>query len=112
MTAIHAKDGGLTRTLMLITPGVANPRLLEAAEAIGPIRFTPDGSAVAYRVREHGVDSIQIHPLDGSPRRELMRFSGATVGAFRWSPDGSKLAVGRQRVDSDVVLLRDQAKER
>jgi len=40
----------------------------------------------------------------------LMRFSGATVGNFRWSPDGSKLAVGRQRIDSDVVLLRDQAK--
>jgi hypothetical protein len=39
-----------------------------------------------------------------------MRFSGATVGNFRWSPDGSKLAVGRQRIDSDVVLLRDQAK--
>jgi serine/threonine protein kinase len=110
MTAIPAKDGGLTRTLMLITPGAGTPRLLEAAEAIGAIRFTPDGSAVAYRVREHGIDGIQIQPLDGSPRRELMRFSGATVGNFRWSPDGSKLAVGRQRIDSDVVLLRDQAK--
>ena len=111
MTAIRANDGGMTRTLMLITPGVANPRLLGAADAVEPIRFTPDGSAVAYRVRQHGIDSIQIQPLDGSPRRELMRFSGATVGRFRWSPDGSKLAVGRQRVDSDVVLLRDQAKE-
>ena len=111
MTAIRSKDGGLTRTLQLITPGAA-PRLLEAADAVGAIRFTPDGAAVAYRVREHGVDSIQIQPLDGSPRRELMRFSGAAVGNFRWSPDGSKLAVGRQRVDSDVVLLRDHATER
>ena len=112
MTAMQAKDGGLTRTLMLITPGVAAPRLLAAADAVGVIRFTPDGSAVAYRVRQHGIDSIQMQPLDGSPRRELMTFSGETVGAFRWSPDGSKLAVGRQRVDSDVVLLRDGAKER
>jgi eukaryotic-like serine/threonine-protein kinase len=110
MTAMRAKDGGLTRMLQLITPGVATPRLLEAADAIGAIRFTLDGAAVAYRVREHGADSIQIQPLDGSPRRELMRFSGAAVANFRWSPDGSKLAVGRQRVDSDVVLLRDQAK--
>jgi Tol biopolymer transport system component len=112
MTAIRAKDGGLARTVMLLTPGVSNPRLLDAADAVGAIRFTPDGAAVAYRVRQHGIDTIQIQPLDGSPRRELMRFSGATVGAFRWSPDGSKLAVGRQRVDSDVVLLRDQAKQR
>jgi Tol biopolymer transport system component len=111
MTAFPAKDGGMTRTLMLITPGAATPRLLEAAEAIGAVRFTPDGSAVAYRAREHRVDSIQVQPLDGSPRRELMKFSGATVGGFRWSPDGSKLAVGRQRIDSDVVLLRDQAKK-
>jgi len=112
MTAIPAKDGGVTRTLMLITPGVVNPRLLGAADAVGTIRFTTDGSAVAYRARQHGIDTIQIQPLDGSPPREFMTFSGATVGTFRWSPDGSKLAVGRQRVDSDVVLLRDQAKER
>jgi Tol biopolymer transport system component len=109
MTAIRAKDGGLVRTLQLITPGAASPRLLEAADAIGGIRFTPDGSAVAYRVREHGIDSIQIQPLDGSRRREFLRFSGVTVAAFRWSPDGSKLAVGRQRIDSDVILLRDQS---
>jgi Tol biopolymer transport system component len=112
MTAIPAKDGGLTRTLMLITPGAAHPRLLEAADAIGVLRFTPDGSAVAYRVREHGVDTIRVQPLDGAPRRTFMRFSGAAVGAFRWSPDGSKLAVSRQQIDSDVVLLRDQTKAR
>jgi len=112
MTAIRAKDGELTRSLQLITPGAASPRLLEATDAIGAIRFTPDGSAIAYRVREHGIDSIQIQPLDGSPRRELMKFSGAAAVNFRWSPDGSKLAVGRQRVDSDVVLLRDQGTKR
>jgi len=112
LTATRSKDGGLTRTLMLITPGVANPRPLEAPDALGAIRFTPDGSAVAYRVREHGIDTIEIQPLDGSPRRELMKFSGAAVGNFRWSPDGLKLAVNRQRIDSDVVLLRDQARQR
>jgi eukaryotic-like serine/threonine-protein kinase len=112
MTAIRAKDGGLTRSLQLMTPGAANPRLLEATDAIGTIRFTPDGSAIAYRVRERGIDSIQLQPLDGSPRRELTKFSGAAVVNFRWSSDGLKLAVGRQRVDSDVVLLRDQGKDR
>jgi len=86
MTAVRAKDGGLIRMLQLITPGAASPRLLEAADAIGAIRFTPDGSGVAYRVREHGIDSIHIQPLDGSPRREFLRFSGVTVAAFRWSP--------------------------
>ena len=75
----------------------AQARRHEAADAIGAIRFTPDGSAVAYRVREHGIDSIQIQPLDGSPRRELLRFSGVTVGAFRWSPDGSLLYFTSER---------------
>jgi Tol biopolymer transport system component len=112
MTVIRAKNGRVARTLMLITPGASNPRLLELpAEATGVIRFAPDGSALAYRLREHGMDSIHIQPLDGSPRRALMTFSGAVVDRFRWSPDGSKLAVSRQRTDSDVVLLRDQAKQ-
>ena len=97
---------------MVPTLGVSLPRPFEAAEALSNLRFTPDGSGVAYRMRERGVDSIQIQPLDGSARRVFMKFSGAPIRVFRWSPDGSKLAVGRQRTDADVVLLRDQTKDR
>jgi Tol biopolymer transport system component len=111
MSMIRAKDGHLTRTLMLITPGASSPRLLDVPdEATGQIAFTPDSSAIAYRVRIHGTDSIHVQPLDGSPPHALMTFSGDAIGRFRWSPDGSKLAVVRQRSDSDVVLLLDESR--
>ena len=47
------------------------------------------------------------------PRRVYHRLcSGGRITGFRWSPDGSQLAVQRQRRDSDVVLLRDGDEDR
>ena len=113
MSMIRGSDGHVTRALMIITPGAPSPRLLDVPyEATGQIAFTPDSSAVAYRVRSHGMDSLHVQPLDGSPPHELMTFSGDAIGRFRWSPDGAKLAVVRQRTDSDVVLLRDESRRR
>ena len=108
MTAVRPKEGGpFARQLVLVTPGASTNKVLDVpAGAAGVCRFTPDGSAIAYLVRRDGKESIQIHPLDGSTPREMV-FSGDPLGQFRWSPDGSTLAVVRQRVDSDVVLLRD-----
>ena len=50
---------------------------------------------------------MHIQPLDGSPSR-LGESADLDLDG-RVSPDGSKVAVMRQRVDSDVVLLRDGA---
>ena len=105
--AVRAMDGrGLVRKLVLITPGASTRRMLDAsADAVGNIRFTADGSAVSYVTSKDGTDNIHVQPLDGSAPR-VMAASGQGLGG-RPSPDGSKLAVVRQRVDSDVVLLRD-----
>lgn len=113
MTAIRPQDGQVRRALMLITPGAPGPRLLEVPDTqTGSIAFTPDGSAISYRVRSHGKDSIHLQPLDGSPPRALLTFSGVGIERFRWSPDGSKLAAVRQRTDSDVVVLRADGRHR
>jgi hypothetical protein len=48
-----------------------------------------------------------MQPLDGSAPRVMASAEVNFEG--RLSPDGSKVAVMRQRVDSDVVLLRDGA---
>ena len=57
-------------------------------------------------------DNIQIERLDGSSSRLITAFTSGRIAGFRWSPDGSKLAVQRQRRDSDVVLLRDGDEDR
>jgi Tol biopolymer transport system component len=85
------------------------PQMLDADERIssGDLNFTRDGKAVAYPIRESGVDNIWVQPLDGSPGRQITQFNSEHILAFHWSPDGKSLAVLRGHTDSDVVLIRD-----
>jgi Tol biopolymer transport system component len=70
------------------------------------IRWTPDGRAVAY-VTSDPQPNIWIEPLDGSPPRQLTRFTDARgIEDFAWSPDGSRLAVVRSTASTDIVLFR------
>ncbi|MFZ0802377.1 MAG: hypothetical protein WAN70_09435 [Terriglobales bacterium] len=72
----------------------------------GPL-FTIDGKAVAYPVRENGVDNIWIQPIDGSPGRQITKFDSEQILSFHWSPDGKNLGILRGHTDSDVVLLQE-----
>ena len=85
-----------------------NPRLIDVNPQIaaGP-QFTPDGNAVAYPIRENGVDNIWIEPLDGSPGHQITKFSSEQILAFHWSADGKNLGLLRGHTDSDVILLQE-----
>jgi Tol biopolymer transport system component len=98
------------RMLVLLTPG-SEPRLLDTEQnfAGGNVRFTRDGSGVAYAVRQKAADQIVIQPLDGSPHLTVTAFTGGRILSFAWSPDGQSLALTRGYADSDVVLLTDTA---
>jgi Tol biopolymer transport system component/phage shock protein PspC (stress-responsive transcriptional regulator) len=75
--------------------------------ASAPLAFAPDPKAVVYVVREKGVDNLWEQPLDSSAARQLTHFTSERIQRFRFSPDGSKLAIERGHVESDAVLLRD-----
>jgi serine/threonine protein kinase len=89
------------------------PRLVEADERIssGGVNFTPDGKAVAYPIRENGVDNLWVQPLDGSRGRQLTNFDSDQILNFRWSPDGRSLCILRGHTDSDVVLIHEPSQE-
>jgi serine/threonine protein kinase/Tol biopolymer transport system component len=93
----------------LAAKGKAAPRLIDVnPQTTGfPIRFTPDGKAVAYAIEDKGVDNIWVEPLDGSKGHQITHFSSHQIGNFAWSPDGKRLAVGREQSNSDVILLRE-----
>jgi eukaryotic-like serine/threonine-protein kinase len=76
----------------------------------GDISFTPDGKGVLYVVREKGVDNLWLQPLDGKVHRQLTHFNKDRIFRFVYSPDGSQLAIERGTVESDAVLLHDEAK--
>jgi len=85
------------------------PRLLNADPRIAGngIQFVPDGKALAYAIRENGVDNIWLQPLDGSPGRRITNFNSEQIVDLRWSPDGKNLGILRTHSDSDVVLLQE-----
>ncbi|HVA17035.1 MAG TPA: protein kinase, partial [Candidatus Dormibacteraeota bacterium] len=111
VTNPETRKGGQKVAIVSVGSGASSPlRLLEPnANIAGPPgpQFTPDGKAVAYVVRENGVDNVWVQPLDGSKGRQITNFSSQQIFEFHWSPDGKTLGVRRFHTDSDVVLLHD-----
>ncbi len=84
------------------------PRILSVSAHIsGGVQFTSDGKAVAYPIRENGVDNLWVQPLDGSVGHQITSSTSDQIESFHWSPDGKDLAVLRRHSESDVVLLQE-----
>jgi Tol biopolymer transport system component len=98
-------------TLLELSSKASPAKLIDADERIssGGLSFTPDGKAVAYPIRENGVDNLWVQPLDGSRGRQITQFDAEQILGFRWSPDGGSLCVLRGHTDSDVVLVRESS---
>jgi eukaryotic-like serine/threonine-protein kinase len=74
----------------------------------GP-RFTADGKAVVYAIRENGVDNLWEQPLEGGTGRQITNFTKDRIFDWHFSSDGKSLAMIRGHVESDAVLLHDNA---
>ncbi len=102
--------GDHTVELALVATDAAHTSKMLAFERVpsGGVQFSRDGKAVIYPVRAADVDNLWQQPLDGSPGKQITHFTSEHIGeSFGWSSDGSKLALIRGHVDSDVVLIRD-----
>jgi eukaryotic-like serine/threonine-protein kinase len=84
----------------------APSRLLNTDPRVsGNVEFTPDGTALAYPVKEKGVDNVWVQPLDGSPGRQITNFQSDRIVAIHWSPDRRVLGILRYHHESDMVLM-------
>jgi Tol biopolymer transport system component len=77
---------------------------------VGLLRFSPDGKAVVYPIREKGVDNLWLQPLDGGPGRQITNFTALKIYSYQWSQDGKNLAFVRGESPSDLVLIQDAQK--
>ena len=77
----------------------------------GHLRFSPDGKAIVYPVREKGVDNLWLQPLDGGPGHRLTNFSSLKIYSYQWSPDGKSLALVRGDSPSDLVLIQESQRK-
>jgi serine/threonine protein kinase len=99
---------GTRKIALLNLESPTAPRLLDTNQRIsGSVQFTPDRNAIAYPIRESGVDNLWVQPLDGSAGHQITNFKSDQIAQFHWSPDGSKLAVLRVHSDSNVILIQE-----
>jgi len=76
----------------------------------GTVQFAPDGKSVVYPFANKGVDNLWRQPLDGSAGKQITNFDSEFITQFRYSFDGSKLALARGHTDSDVVMIKESEK--
>ena len=109
LVTVSHTEGHKERVLELAADsGQVRREIALAKSALGKIQYAPGGTALEYISRENGVDNIWRQPLDGSAGKFVTAFKTEHISAFRWSPDGKRLALARGHTDSDVVLLKDQ----
>jgi eukaryotic-like serine/threonine-protein kinase len=72
-----------------------------------PVRWMPDGRALAYAVTKDGVSNIWTQPLEGGPATQLTHFTSHQIVNFAWSREGRQLALSRSLADNEVVIIRD-----
>jgi len=71
----------------------------------GRLRWTPDGSAIAYLDDRSGARNVWAVPVGGGEPKHLTDFNSDQLFYFDWSRDGKQLAVARGTQISDVVLI-------
>jgi serine/threonine protein kinase len=109
--AVTNRTGTDPRIVLLsLTSENVSPRVLKADQRIsGGIQFTRDGKAVAYSIRDNGVDNVWMQPLSGSSLgRKITNFRSEQIRHFDWSPDSKILGIIQYHTDSDVVLIREK----
>jgi serine/threonine protein kinase len=83
-------------------------RLIDPDQRIkGHLTFSPDGKSFVYSIHANGVENLWQQPVDGGPGRQITNFPGEQITNYNWSPDGKSIAMIRQHIESDVVLLHD-----
>jgi Tol biopolymer transport system component len=69
------------------------------------LRWTTDGSGIAYVSRADGASNVWLQPLEGGAPHQLTYFKDANIVSFAWSPDGKQLACVRMTKAYVPVLV-------
>ena len=108
VATFEVRESDHTNTLVLYSLVDGKKSALEFdPRGLPSLAFLPSGKAVAYMVREKGVDNLWIQPLDGTPRRQLTHFTAERIAGYAFSKDGSQIGMRRGHAESDAVLLRN-----
>jgi eukaryotic-like serine/threonine-protein kinase len=74
-------------------------------------RWAPDSKSILYLDNNEGVTNVWSQAVDGGAPKQLTKFTADQIFSFDWSRDGKTLALSRGVVTTDVVLIKDKARE-
>jgi Tol biopolymer transport system component len=77
--------------------------------APGRLQFSNDGKALYYPINEKGVSNLVSQPMDGGPPTPVTDFKELTFYGYAYNWPANKLAVTRGKLNSDVVIITQQA---
>jgi eukaryotic-like serine/threonine-protein kinase len=72
-------------------------------------KFSPDNKSLTY-LNRGGIDNLWNLSLENRKETPLTDFTSGNISNFAWSNDGKKLFIVRAIFNSDLVLVKDAAK--
>jgi TolB protein len=73
-----------------------------------PLLWTADGTGFSFVLTSKGVSNIWIQPVNGTVPEMVTDFRTDEIFRYRWSRDGSMLALEKGLKINDVMLIRDR----
>ena len=106
------REGAQETFMIKVMPasGGAPIKSIPALEAlVGDLEYSADGKAVYYPVTEKNVANLFRQSLDGGAPTRVTDFKELKIYGYAFDWPNSKLAITRGKVNSDVVVITEQA---
>ena len=108
--ASYVKDDK-TQKLALRIGSIEDGTIIKTFDAVPQtvtLKFTPDGTGIAFISAKNNVNNISIQPIDGSPLKQFTNFRSDIISFFDWSPDGKNLLLIRGKSLTDAVVIKSE----
>jgi len=100
------KPAGLGWKLAVFNADGGTPLKLFDAEPGVPVKWTADGTAIAYLKVVNGVSNIWKQPLSGGDAVQVTHFTSMRIANFDWTSDG-RIVCSRTERATNVVIVRN-----
>lgn len=71
--------------------------------------WSPDGKSLTF-INRNGVDNIWNLSVETKKETPLTEFTSGNITNMAWSNDGKRLFIARSIINSDLILIKDNAK--
>jgi dipeptidyl aminopeptidase/acylaminoacyl peptidase len=98
--------------LYVVPAEKGSPRQFTSGEKDSHGRWSPDGKTIAFiSNRDETPPQIFTIPASGGEATTLTKFPEGSIGSFKWSPDGTMLAVSFRETDPEWTEEAKQKRE-